>query len=149
MVDVARVVVHGEQLRGAEEIDDTVDAAVSIQVFADLSLQVIDIARDTEHRDKVPTCGTAPDGDVVRIQVMFFRMGADPANGSFAIVDLCRPLRLSTESVADGDARVFTAFDKGCKPPVAGALVSSSPGATMDKGNHRQRLAIAFADLWQ
>ena len=70
-------------------------------------------------------------------------MGAEPADGGFAVVELCGPVGLVGEPVADGGADVVAVSDEGGED--AGVVFGSAfPAAAVDIDEERAGFVCGF-----
>jgi len=75
-----------KEIGGAEEIDDALDGAGLAEIWA--GVEVCGLAGDAEEGDEVAAGGGAPDADAAGIDAILGGVGAEPADGGFAILDL-------------------------------------------------------------
>ena len=108
-VSGAAFAAEGEEVGGAAEVEHAGDAAALVQVLAEVSLQLLHAAGDAEHADEVAAGGDAENGDLVGVEIVFLGMGAQPAYGGLAVVDLGRPGALVGEAVVEAGPGVGSA----------------------------------------
>jgi hypothetical protein len=138
-VDGAFLSDHGEEVFRAEEVDDAGDLAGLVEVFAEGAFEGFDVATGAEVGDEVAAGGGAPDGDFSGVEVVFFGIGFDPADGGFAVVDLRGPLGFVGEAIADGDAGVVAAGEVGGEVVDAAGFVAAFPTAAVDEDDDGER----------
>src|SRR5262249_50910684 len=107
VIHLALAVLHGEYVRGAEQVHDALHPAARVLVFAHGAFPILVPAAGAEHGDQMPARRLADDADLVRVEVVFLGVGTNPADGRLAVVDLGRPDRLAREPVADRNRRVL------------------------------------------
>lgn len=129
----AGVVAHGEHFSGAEEVDHGIDAAALIEVRADLTLELFDLARGAEHGDEMASGGSAPDGDLFWVEIVFLGARTNPADRGLAVVDLRGPLGFIAQAVGDTDSGVVATGNEGGQTLEAGTLVARPPSSTVDE----------------
>jgi hypothetical protein len=93
-----------EEIGGAKEIDDALDGAGLVKVRADV--EVGDLPCHAEEGDEVAAGGGAPNADAGGIDVVLPGVGAEPADGGFAILDLGGKGGVLAETVLDAGGDV-------------------------------------------
>jgi hypothetical protein len=93
-----------KEIGWAEPVDDGLDATGLLEVV-DCAFQFGSATGDAKQRDEMATGGCAPGDEFVWVEVVFFGVGAQPADGGFAILDLSGEFGFLTESVSNlGDS---------------------------------------------
>ena len=140
-VNDAAFAAEGEEIGRAAEVHHAGDAAALVQVLAEVSLQLLHAAGDAEHADEVAAGGDAKDGDLVGVEVVFLSMGAQPADGGLAVMDLRGPPGLVGEAVVEAGPGVGSAFSDESHQHARLLLAASLPAAAVDVHDERVRFA--------
>src|SRR5207237_5209245 len=91
----------------------------------------------SQQRRQMTARGCAAYPDVLWVEIVFFAVGAKPADCRLAVLDLSREDRLLAESILD-TGRGVALSDK--EAAVAPSLAPRLPSAAMDPDYKRQRL---------
>ena len=91
------IVAVMEEISWPEKIDHALHGAGLVEIGADV--EGFGIAGDAEQRDEMPSRRLAPDADALGIDIVLPRVGAEPADRRFAILDLGGEGRVLAEAV--------------------------------------------------
>src|SRR6185503_13880792 len=102
----------------------------------DATLELLNTATCADQRRQMPTRGGTPRDKFSRVQVILFGVGAQPANGGFALMDLRREFCLSAEPVANVSHCIALAGELQCR--ATAILAAGEPRAAMNPDDQRQ-----------
>ncbi len=125
--------VHLEEIGGAVIVHDGLDTAGDGEIIADFEFGYS--TRGAQHGGQVAACGVTPGGKVGWVQAVSGSVRPEPADGSFAVLNLGGKNRVLAQAVADGSQGV--AFRQVLERD-GHLLVAHPEGATMDVNNQRQ-----------
>ncbi len=129
MFFIAGVGDEGFEIGGAEVVADGLDAAGLVEVFADI--ERFHVAGGADECGEVAPCGTAPDAEAGGIDVVGGGVGAEPADGGFAVFDLGGEDGVAAEAVVDAGDGV-SALDPILAEGLAVFLAAALPSAAVD-----------------
>ena len=110
MLEIAFGLADVEEIGWAEPVYDGLHTTGLLEVI-DGTFQFGSATGDAEQGDEMAAGGCAPGDEFVRVEVVFFGIRAEPADGSFAVVDLGGEFGFLTQAVSDlGDC--VTVFQK-------------------------------------
>jgi hypothetical protein len=120
------------------ERHDTTDPAGLIGRTA-TAFQRFHSAAGAEQVDQMAAGRAAPHADPLGIDVVLVRVGAQPADGRLAVVDLRGPDGFAAEPVADRRPDVVPGGHERQHPPDAAGFVAAAPPAAVNEDDQRQR----------
>lgn len=119
-------------------VDDAVDAAAESGESAEAAFEVFDLPASAQQRTEVTACGTAPDSDAVRVEMMRLGMPTNPADGRLHIMNLRRPGGLSRETIADTDRRDLARARHLDRSGGIANAITVDPTTAVDESDDRQ-----------
>jgi sirohydrochlorin ferrochelatase len=133
--------VHSKEVGGAEEIDDGLDAA-GLFGIAEITFEIGDTAGGGEHGGEVAAGGGAPGGDARGIELVLSGLGADPPDGSLAVVDLGWELGDLAEAVVEGDDGVAVIEEPVDDGGLEGVLAAGAKCPAVDPEDDGKRAGL-------
>lgn len=133
-----------EKVGGTEVADDGIDPAGLFQMARCGALQRIDPAGGADQGGEHAASTHSGDGDALRVVAVIIGMGAQPADRSFAIVDLSGEGCVLAEAVADAGDGITVIAEPGKR---AGEAVAARPRTAVNKDDERWSRVLIFREV--
>ena len=90
------------------------------------------ISTGAEHGYQMSSSGRAKNTNPVGVHAVGFGMGANPANGGLAVVDLAGPLSFVGQAIAHRYPDVISGGNQGCQTSISAVFGTISPASAVD-----------------